>query len=277
MSNPQAEGPGAAPRAGSGGPRQHRQSGRSQRPGLATAWVSEIGPVREKNEDRFLVSPESGLLVVSDGMGGKPAGERAASLVVQWLPDLLTEQLAVLQDPTPREVEVLVRDAVLKLNTRVRREGRRVVETGTIGATLAMVLIRGNHFHVAHMGDSRVYLHDAHRLFQLTRDHTPLDVLIRRGAVTLEQAKDHPMRGVLSRYVGMRRNPEVDVTTVSWESGNRLLLCSDGLTDVVTDQQIKDALAGRDEILVASERLVRAATSAGTRDNVTVVMAQNTG
>jgi len=256
---------------------QDTQSGHGERPGLAAAWVSDVGRVREKNEDRLLVSLDDGLFVVSDGMGGKPAGERAAGLVVQWLPELLAELQEVLADPTPREMEVLISDAVLKLNRRVRREGRKITQMGTMGATLAMALARQAYFHVAHMGDSRVYLFEGRRLHQLTHDHTPIDVLIRRGAITLEQAKHHPMRGVLSRYIGMRSDPEVDVTTISWERGDRMLLCSDGLTEVVTDNHIEGIFGRQAGLLQTCQDLVKAAINTGSRDNITVVMAENTG
>ncbi len=252
---------------------RHRAAGQIHARGLSAAWVSDTGVVREKNEDCCLASAEAGLFLVADGMGGERAGARAARMVADLVPELLAECL--LSGPDERDVQQVedaIKDVVLEANHRVRSESARIV--GKMGATLVLALVRGERLHVAHMGDSRAYLLANDTLQRLTCDHAVVDILLRRGAITSEQARCHPMRGQVSRYVGMGGNASADVQTLRWPPGARLLLCTDGLTEALTDERIEHLLKEA-EPLAAPEDLTEAAKKGGSRDNITVMVVQN--
>ena len=145
-----------------------------------------------------------------------------------------------------------------------------------MGATLVAALPRGECVHVAHVGDSRAYLFEGGTLTQLTHDHSVVGVLLRRGAITAEQAACHPMRGQLSRYIGMGGDATADVRTVQWAPGSRLLLATDGLSGEVREQRIAHILTADDGLLDVCHALADAARDAGGRDNITVLLACRT-
>jgi len=240
---------------------------------LSAAWVSDTGTVREENEDCCLASAELGLFLVADGMGGERAGGRAARMVADRIPELLTEHLPASQKHDVHRVELAVKDAALQVNHLVRGESTRI--TGKMGSTLVLALVRDSWLHVGHMGDSRAYLLADAGLRRLTMDHSVVGILVRRGAITPEQARSHPMRGQLSRYVGMGGNASADVKTVPWQSDARLLLCTDGLTEALTDDELEKLLRGQSEPMEACEALTEAAKEQGSRDNITVMIVQN--
>lgn len=250
---------------------QEGAGGHAEGGGLELWWLSDMGPVRGSNEDACLVLPARGLLAVSDGMGGELAGDVASRLTLEWLPEFLEGHLQGSAELAAHEAELVVRDAVAALSRRLRSERRG---PGTMGATLAMVLMQGRRAHVANMGDSRVYLLRLGRLTRLTRDHSVLATLVERGAITREQAASHPLRGYLSRYVGMNGDGRPDVWTQELRGGDWLLLCTDGLTDAVPDERIQGILVGAEGPGQAAEELVEAAKSGGSRDNITVVLAE---
>ncbi len=251
-----------------------RESVQKQASGLHAAWVSDVGAVRHSNQDRCLAAPERGLFIISDGMGGEHAGNRASELVVESLPELLERHLGAGGGLSPQEVERALKDATLELNQLVKQASSRLKGPRKMGATLAMALARGDRLHVAHMGDSRGYLFGEGGLRCLTRDHSVVAILVRRGAISPEQARSHPMRGRLSRYVGVGGETAADVTSLRWQRGDRLLLCTDGLTDVVEDEEIARTLAENPDPLAACNALADAGRRPAGRDNVTVLLVE---
>lgn len=250
---------------------QERVGGRSSGGGLDVCWVSDIGRTRENNEDACIALPEQGLLIVTDGMGGEHAGELAARLVVEWLPDIVAEHVGGTPDSDPHSMESALRDAIVVLNHRLRLECSTLGHGNKMGATVAMTLVRASSAHVAHMGDSRVYLLRDGRLERLTTDQSVVGMLVERGAITPEQAELHPMRGQLARYVGMGGEARAEVRTVTLQAGDRLILCTDGLTDSLKDDAIQDILVRCRKIELACQALVAAAKS---HDNITVMIAE---
>jgi protein phosphatase len=242
--------------------------------GLDVCWLSDIGCLRESNQDACLVMPEKGLLAVADGMGGEHAGEVAAGLVVEWLPDLIEEHVGGVEPDDVRQLERALRDAIVVLNHRMRVECSSLSGVSKMGATVAMALARRPRVHVAHMGDSRVCAFRAGNLEQLTRDHSVVGMLVESGAITEEQAQYHPMKGNLARYVGMGGEARPDVTTIELGPGERLLLCTDGLPDAVPDERVQGLLAERADLADACRALIETGRAAGARDNLTVVLAE---
>jgi serine/threonine protein phosphatase PrpC len=272
---------------------------------LSIAGLTDVGRERKLNEDRFYykviqASDEGplGLLVVADGMGGHLAGEIAS----QWAIGTLKRELAPLfrpQDPSvTRRLDaealaavgsgVTVRleetDLARLLEHAVERANQVLLgyarkhhdEAANMGSTLTLAVVEDDRLTVAHVGDSRAYLWRDGRLRQLTEDHSVPGALLKQGRITPEEAHDHPHRHVLYRCLGLKPNLEVDIyPTMNLQAGDMLLLCSDGLWDMVhPTERLAAFLSSEANPLFICRRLVDAANDAGGEDNVTVVLAR---
>ena len=227
---------------------------------LRAGVASDRGLVRPANEDSFFL--RSGLYAVCDGMGGARAGEVASQMACMGL-------LAL--DPASAGKKDL-RTAVVNMNKAIVSRSLAEDHLLGMGTTLTAVMIKEGSLILAHVGDSRAYLFHDGGLAQLTNDHSWVGEMVRRGELTAEQAAIHPHRSVITRALGTDGEVDPDVKEVSVSEGDRILLCSDGLTGMVADEQIAELLAGRESPRVTAESLVRAALEGGGEDNVTVVI-----
>jgi serine/threonine protein phosphatase PrpC len=231
------------------------------------------GPVRDCNEDSFAIVADATVLIVSDGISQKPGGAQASMLVTRWLPQLIEEQRAVSAPQDSNAACVLLRDALVYLNERIRAFGAATPDLHGLGATVVAAWLIDDTAIVAHLGDSRAYLLRDERLALLTSDHTIAGLLLRSGVIAVEEAQRHPGRSVLSRYVGMEKYAYADVRAVPLRPGDRLLLCTDGLTGVVSNDVIGEVMR-RSALENAAQALVDRAVASSSPDNVTVVVAE---
>jgi protein phosphatase len=221
---------------------------------------TDTGRQRRDNEDSAYA--RAPLFVVADGMGGAQAGEVASHIAVevfeQGLPDGTNPEERLAQR---------VREANRKIHERSLAEHGRE----GMGTTITAVWLEDSQVSIAHVGDSRAYLFRDGDLRRLTQDHTLVDELVRRGKLTEEQAAEHPQRSIITRALGPE--PDVDVDTLTYEvrPGDVLLLCSDGLTAMVSEEQIAETLASAPTLEQAGNQLIDEANAAGGRDNITVV------
>lgn len=240
--------------------------------GIRASALSHPGLVRDHNEDAFTLGTNCDLYIVADGVGGQPGGGTAARIVVEALPELLSGPLAA-ADLAEAALHELLRATLARLSHTVRNEAARAGRAG-MGATVVLAVVRDGRATIAHMGDSRAYRFHDGVLAVLTADHSVVGILLQRGEITCEQARDHPARGRITRYVGMPEGVDPDVATTGLEPGDRLLLCTDGLTGVVPDAEVAAVLAATGgDPEAACRRLVDAALAAGAPDNVTVLVA----
>jgi serine/threonine protein phosphatase PrpC len=248
---------------------------------LLVAAKTDTGRVRDHNEDAYLVvdldtakcsestvefsvGDRGVLLAVSDGMGGAAAGEVASAVSCDAL---LTE----LSRDEEGSIPDRLRRTVHRASKRVRDESKRPGRSG-MGATLTAVLLSDSSAHIAQIGDSRAYLLRGGAIVQVTHDQSYVQMLIDEGVMTPEQAEHSPQKSVLLQAMGQSGELRVDLGKLAVRPGDRLLLCSDGLTNAITDQQILK-LAMRDEPEAACTALIDAANDAGGPDNITVVLA----
>ncbi len=231
---------------------------------------TDVGRQRERNEDALLVRTR--IFAVADGMGGHRAGEVASATALGPLEALETADLA--DEDAAREALVA---AVLAANAAVARRAQDEPALEGMGTTLTAVLVQDGLAHVAHVGDSRAYLLRDGRLSQLTDDHTLVQALVDQGRITSDQARVHHSRSVITRAIGVGDEVEVDVLAVPLRSGDRLLLCSDGLSGVVADAEIAGILGAHPDGDGATGALVAAANAAGGPDNVTVLVLAASG
>ena len=229
---------------------------------LRTASRSETGPVRERNEDAVTAGPR--LAAVADGMGGAPGGEIASALAIAILADAFTGR-------SPDELTAAVRAANRAIWDRARASG----DLDGMGTTIcAAGLVGDGRLAVVHVGDSRAYLARAGSLTRLTHDHSVTGELVRLGELTEEAALGHPHRHVLTRALGVGPGVELDGEVHPVASGDRLLLCTDGLFTEVPRDDIAAVMSAADGVEATAEELVRRALAGGGRDNVSVVVAE---
>lgn len=234
--------------------------------------ASDIGKVRAENQDAFAVEPETGLFLVVDGMGGHRGGAVAAEIVARDLPAMIEIALEKLRSPRSRSIRPLLRRLIREQNRDVHEEGADVSEHAGMGATLALILLRDGRVYAANAGDSKIYRLRDGRLRLLSVEHSIVAELLESGLIAPEQAEHHSMVGVVTQYMGMPEGVEPHVRSLALKPGDRFLLCTDGLTDMVEDKGIAERLKTHAEPQAACEMLVAAANNAGGHDNVTTVV-----
>jgi len=234
--------------------------------------ATDAGRLRSENQDAYFADPQAGLFIVSDGMGGEQAGALSSGVVVKVLPVLIKQRLANLKSRSGPAIRRHLREAIRELSQRLYAESVVQVGLNGMGATVVLALLGRRSVHLAHLGDSRAYLFQQGRLIQLTDDHSVLGILLRLGEVTSEQARSHPAQGRLSRFIGMQGEALPDVRTLGLKKGTHLLLCSDGLTGMLSDTQIAAVIRRNHDCQETCQQLVNAANAAGGRDNITAVL-----
>ncbi len=227
---------------------------------VKAAVRSDIGRMRQRNEDAYLV--KDGLFVVADGMGGHRGGDVASTLAIQTIESGASAKVTL---------EELVGE-IQKANRAVLERGEADRDLRGMGTTMTAVIAEDAKVHVAHVGDSRAYLLREGALQQLTEDHTLVQRMVREGRLTEDEAAHHPQRSVLTRALGVDEVIPVDELSLDIHAGDRLLLCSDGLTSMVDRERIQKILQDEPDPQVACDQLIDAANRAGGDDNITVIV-----
>ena len=232
---------------------------------MRAEFLSHVGAVRENNEDAIYCDVKSGVFVVADGIGGKEAGEIASATAVRVVAEKSWE------DPDA-EPAVMLREAFYEANNFIYNRGKEPGMAG-MGTTMTAAVIRGNKITIVHVGDSRAYLFTAEGVQLLTTDHSIVEFMVQRGELTQEQAKNHPGKNVITRAVGTEPSVEGDIYLQKLHRDDCLLLCSDGLSNVMADQEMLFEVAHGVRKSDCCQRLLRIAKNRGAPDNVTVAMA----
>jgi PPM family protein phosphatase len=233
---------------------------------LRAGWLTDPGRKRTANEDAVFADPARQVFVVADGLGGLPGGEVASRIAARRI----GEALVRLDRTAPSEPEVLA--AVRGANRAVLEKAADDPRLADMGTTVVLALGLEDSFLVAHVGDSRAYLLREGRLSALTQDHSVVQELLDAGRITAEAARHHPQRNVVTRILGHGGGGEPDLQTVEARPGDRLLLCSDGLTGVLAESEIEQVLVRFAEPMRCCRELVARANDRGGPDNITVVV-----
>ncbi|BAY34094.1 protein-serine/threonine phosphatase [Nostoc carneum NIES-2107] len=235
---------------------------------LNFAGLSDPGLIRSNNQDAYYIDPEKRFCIVADGMGGHAGGEEASRIATQEIQAYLAENWQ-----TSQSAQELLVQALWCANEAILQDQQNAPERADMGTTAVVVVFRESESPwCAHVGDSRLYRLRGSHLEQITEDHTWVARAIKLGDITFEEARVHPFRHVLSRCLGREDLHQIDVQPVDLMVGDRLLLCSDGLTEELADQKIADCLQDNSVLDKAAYSLVEAAKAHGGHDNITVAL-----
>ena len=242
--------------------------------GLPFNWgaLTDQGRCRNKNEDAFLIEPEIGLFLVSDGMGGHQAGAIASDFVSQNLSVRIETALHSLRSQSPRSIRHLLKKTIRYHNREVWWEGQSQSGYQNMGATVILCLLFCQRAYVANLGDSRLYRLRRNGLTQISRDHSVVNELIEAGYLDPMEAENHASSGQITQYMGMDDLVQPHIRSFQLYPEDRLLLCSDGLTNMLPDKTIKTVLDRNKSPQKAAKCLIDLANQAGGFDNITVIV-----
>jgi protein phosphatase len=239
--------------------------------------LTDVGRQRQHNEDTFLVADEAKLFLVADGMGGHAAGEQASALVVAAIERFALNTLKWFLHSSRADTERILsefRSALAEADAQILHEAVEHPKLAGMGTTLTMAYHIDRQLCVAHVGDSRAYLHRGDDLQQITHDHTVTAEMVRLGQLRPEEVIHHRLRHMITNVVGgPQAGVFVEAHALGLRPGDRLMLCSDGLTEMLSHEVIADTLEVNPEPEPACTSLLRQANEAGGRDNITVVVA----
>ena len=254
--------------------------GRNMAIRLFSHGATDVGQKRQKNEDYFAIHEDDELFVLADGMGGHASGQVASRLATEHIVDFMTNTCRKpgfeWRYPVPEGAsfeEAAISNAIQFCNERVYIESMKDSRLEGMGTTICAMVGSGHKFVVAHVGDSRIYRYRDGQLEQVTRDHSLLNHYLDTGTITLEEAKDFKNKNVIIRAVGLKDYVDPEVQTLEKRDGDIYLACSDGLSDLVEDWIIKNAIENdEDDLDGIAEKLIRLANQSGGKDNITVII-----
>lgn len=237
---------------------------------MIVSALSDIGSMREKNEDSMYASVDENLplYIVADGMGGHNAGDIASHMAIQIIKEAFTLNIESLD--SPRKIKKFIKAALEKANEIIYEKSLNEVDCEGMGTTVVLGYYFNNKFYIGHVGDSRAYILINGELNQITEDHTLVNELIKKGSITKTQALHHPQRNLITRALGTSVDIEIDINVVDFNRGDTLLLCSDGLYNMLDKVTILEAL--KDGPLEDGVRsMVQMANRNGGKDNITII------
>ncbi|GMG97190.1 Stp1/IreP family PP2C-type Ser/Thr phosphatase [Tepidimicrobium xylanilyticum] len=233
---------------------------------------TDIGRIREVNQDAYYISviEENPLFIVADGMGGHKAGEIASNMAVDIISADLGKDVTLLE-LDDNSIKNRIKESIGRANEEIYKKSLEDESYSGMGTTVTLIYSKGKKVFIGHVGDSRAYLLRKNILLQLTKDHSLVEELIRNGSISREEAKLHPQRHIITRAVGTSPDVEADLIVQEKHKGDIFLLCTDGLTSMLADDEIREQLLICENMQKICEELVEFANEKGGFDNITVV------
>ncbi len=237
---------------------------------LKTFSITDIGRKRQINQDCMYTSERPrgnlpNLFLVADGMGGHNAGDYASKVTVETI----VERVEASTETNP---VAILGHAIAVANSLIHRRASERAELEGMGTTVVAATCVRRCLYVANVGDSRLYVVNKKEIRQITKDHSLVEEMVRMGGLNREQARNHPDKNIITRAVGVSETVEVDFFTVELQEDDLVLMCTDGLTNMLEDEEIRMILSGARDIVEKAQGLVKAANENGGRDNITVVL-----
>lgn len=240
---------------------------------MKIACKTDMGRTREINEDNFAYLDIKGnriLLIVADGMGGHNAGEVASKIAVNSVMDYIKANIKDIINSS--EVIELLKESIQKANSDIYKESINNSGCSGMGTTITAAFIYSGHVCIGHVGDSRAYIFKDGKLCMITNDHSLVAELLKNGTITEMEAQHHPQKNIITRALGTADDVEVDIELAQIDEGDIILLCTDGLTNMVCDEEIEEYLSDNTDVDAAASKLVNRANQLGGYDNITVII-----
>ncbi len=236
---------------------------------------TDIGMQRKMNQDAYCISKEEeyALCVLADGMGGYTGGEIASNLAAMSVDKYIKENFIKYKDYNREELQELIKKAIEYANFTVYEKAKHEEELEQMGTTLEVCLIYNNRAFIGHIGDSRIYRIRQDIMRKITVDHSYVQKLVKEGKITKEEAENHPKKNMLMKALGCELKIEPDVTVKGFQEGDIILICSDGLTNMIPEQEIYNII--KENYEHAAENLIKRANELGGNDNITIILIKN--
>ena len=234
--------------------------------------LTDIGLVRAKNQDSLFSSNEHDfpLFIVADGMGGHNGGEIASSDAVDIVKGVFLEEKEKLSNK--KAIKSIIEEAIKKANADIYNKSLEFVQYNGMGTTISLCYVFENHIFMGHVGDSRIYKIQNGSMIQVTEDHSLVNELIKKGEITKEEAKHHPQKNFITRAVGTSVDIEVDIIEIEYEKDDKFLICSDGLFNMVYEDEILEIIRNSISIRDIGEKLIENAKKNGGLDNISLII-----
>ena len=237
---------------------------------LKTFSITNIGKKRKLNQDYVYTSEQPvgklpNVFIVADGMGGHKAGDYASKVTVETI----VEEIGNSQEEEP---SIIFDHAIQKANTLIRMRAGESPDLEGMGTTVVAATCKGNILQVANVGDSRLYITNHREIRQITRDHSLVEEMVRMGGIGKEEARNHPDKNIITRAVGADDTIKPDFFSVKLDEGDMILMCTDGLTNMLEDEEIRMILEESRDMVEKAESLVAAANEKGGKDNISVIL-----
>ena len=238
---------------------------------MKVCGLTDNGLLREHNEDSLFVSDleDFPLFIVADGMGGHNAGEIASGIAVETIKEKFIENKKDLVHK--KNIIKTIEESVFEANKKIYFKALGSSQCSGMGTTLTMAYIFENKIYIGHIGDSRAYYINDIGIEQITEDDSLVNELIKNGSITAEEATNHPQRNVITKALGTSIDIEVDIQTIKYKAGDILIICSDGLSNMVKENTIFDIIKSEEDVNLVCERFIELAKENGGLDNITVI------
>lgn len=236
--------------------------------------LSDKGQVRPNNEDSIYSSVKKDLLIIADGMGGHKAGEIASKTAINKVRHFIKNKSENYKK-NKNDIMNLINDAIRYANLSIQKVAKKDESLKGMGTTLIVALIIENEVYIGHIGDSRAYLINNKSIKQITKDHSLVAELLENGTITEKEAENYPHKNVITRALGCENKIKVDKYNIKIKKNDVLLLCTDGLSNMVSDEEILIIIKQSNNPNTAAKELVKAANKAGGQDNISVIVAEN--
>lgn len=237
--------------------------------------TSDKGQVREINQDYYYISnqnSEYNIYILADGMGGYNGGEIASRLAVESVKDYINKNITNIEI-NKENLQLLVKDSIKYANEIVYQKAKSDINLSEMGTTLEVCLIYNNRLYIGHIGDSRIYRIRRNIIRKLTTDHSYVEKLVKDGTITREESYNHPKKNMLIRALGCEKTVEADIMIKGFLEGDIILMCSDGLTNLIEDKEIYETIVNNKDN--ADKVLIQKANNRGGYDNITAVIIEN--
>lgn len=241
---------------------------------MEIGFRTDTGKVRKNNEDSFYVSKDNNIYIIADGIGGNNAGEIASKLAVDTVGDYIINMAKEIKDNEENEIKRFLSDCLYNANNKLLHKSNSNKEYFGMGTTITVLYILSRAY-IAHLGDSRAYIMDKSSIKQLTQDHTLVAELYKNGTITIDEARNHPKKNIITRALGMDNMIKADTYSIEFNENEIIILCTDGVYNYIDDKEMLDIFNNNNNLQDSCDYIVSLVNNRGGNDNITIIAVKN--